>query len=89
MLSTTEGDDKPGKYPKAFRGSQALVISKIDLLPYVPFSISSAAEDALNIQPQLSIWPVSSLNGEGIGPWCEFLESERSTMMKEYAASAP
>ena len=50
MLSTTEGDDKPRKYPKAFRTSQVVVISKTDLLPHVPFSLDAAKEDALAVQ---------------------------------------
>ena len=45
LLSTTEGDDKPAKYPKMFRTSQALVVSKLDLLPYVPFSVEAVTED--------------------------------------------
>ena len=81
MLSTTEGDDKPGKYPKAFRTSQALVISKIDLLPHVPFSICAASEDAHAIQPRLSVWPVSALHGIGIEEWCRFLEEERRRLL--------
>jgi hydrogenase nickel incorporation protein HypB len=80
MLSATEGDDKPGKYPKAFRTSHALVISKTDLLPYVPFSVAAATDDARAIQPHLTVWPVCSLNGEGIEPWCNFLELQRQAL---------
>src|SRR6185436_8790431 len=58
VLSVTEGDDKPGKYPKAFRTSQALVISKTDLLPYVPFKTATAIEDAHLIQPDMTSFPV-------------------------------
>ena len=46
VLSTTEGDDKPGKYPKAFRTSDVLVVTKTDLLPHVPFLVNSAEQDA-------------------------------------------
>jgi len=81
MLSTTEGDDKPGKYPKAFRTSQALVISKTDLLPHVPFSIPAAVDDARAIQANLSIWPVSALHGVGIEAWCGYLEDERRKLL--------
>lgn len=77
MLSVTEGDDKPGKYPKMFRTSQALVISKTDLLPYVPFAVESAACDARRIQPELAALPLSALRGHGIAEWCKFLESVR------------
>jgi hydrogenase nickel incorporation protein HypB len=78
VLSTTEGDDKPAKYPKAFRTSQALIVSKIDLLPYVPFSIRAAADDARAIQPQLSVWPTSALQASGIREWCHYLDEERN-----------
>jgi hydrogenase nickel incorporation protein HypB len=73
LLSTTEGDDKPGKYPKAFRTSQVVVISKMDLLPYVPFSVERAEADARHVQPDLQFFHVSALRDEGIAAWCEFL----------------
>jgi hydrogenase nickel incorporation protein HypB len=81
LLSTTEGDDKPGKYPKMFRTSQALVITKTDLLPYVPFSAQAAERDAHLIQPQLEVMTVSALKGEGIAPWCQFLEKQRQHLL--------
>lgn len=77
LLSTTEGDDKPGKYPKMFRTSGALVISKSDLLPHVPFSVEAAAEDARLICPDLPVLPLSALDGSGLAAWCGFLEQER------------
>lgn len=80
LLSSTEGDDKPAKYPKMFRTSQVLVITKSDLLPYVPFSVASAIQDAHQIQPQLSSFVTSALRGEGIDDWCRFLEDERRRM---------
>jgi hydrogenase nickel incorporation protein HypB len=82
VLSTTEGDDKPGKYPKAFRTSQAVVISKTDLLPYVPFSVDRAQADARLIQPQLEFFQVSALRDEGIDAWCKFLTSLRRVMLE-------
>jgi hydrogenase nickel incorporation protein HypB len=77
LLSTTEGDDKPGKYPKMFRTSSALVISKIDLLPHVPFSVEAATEDARLIRPDLPVLPVCALDGTGLAAWCRFLDDER------------
>jgi hydrogenase nickel incorporation protein HypB len=82
LLSTTEGDDKPGKYPKAFRGSHALVISKTDLLPYVPFTVQRAIEDARCIQPNLRVITLSALSGEGIEEWCNLLVRERRLFME-------
>lgn len=77
VLSVPEGDDKPAKYPKAFRTSQMLVINKLDLLPYVPFSVERATEDARLIQPQLDVFPTSALRGDGIADWCAALEQVR------------
>ena len=87
VLSVTEGDDKPGKYPKMFRTSQAMLVSKSDLLPHVPFSVPSAIEDARQIQPELSAFSVCSLTGEGIADWCEFLEDHRDSLIAEQAAA--
>ena len=89
VLSTTEGDDKPGKYPKMFRTSQVLVITKTDLLPYVPFSVESAVTDARLIQPELRSVAVCARSGDGIAEWCELLESARNRMVvssSDYAA---
>lgn len=82
MLSVTEGDDKPGKYPKMFRSSQAMVISKIDLLPYVPFRVEYAVADALAIQPDLKSLSLSTTSGDGIATWCQFLEECRTNLLK-------
>jgi hydrogenase nickel incorporation protein HypB len=73
LLSTTEGDDKPAKYPKAFRTANALVISKIDLLPHVPFSIERAVLDARSIHPNLKVFPTSTHSPSGIPAWCDAL----------------
>lgn len=83
LLSTTEGDDKPGKYPKAFRTSHALVISKLDLLPHVPFSIAAAAADARRIQPELTVLPLCALDGTGVDAWSEYLEAERRKLLAQ------
>jgi hydrogenase nickel incorporation protein HypB len=87
MLSTTEGDDKPGKYPKAFRTSQALVINKTDLLPHVPFSVEAATADARAIQPKLHVFALSALRGDGIETWCNYLLQERRKLLAAYAES--
>jgi hydrogenase nickel incorporation protein HypB len=80
LLSTTEGDDKPGKYPKAFRTSHALVINKTDLLPYLPFSIEGAAADARKIQPQLEVVAMSAINHKGMERWTQYLEIQRKLL---------
>lgn len=84
LLSTTEGDDKPGKYPKMFRTSQALVITKTDLLPYVPFQVKAAEQDARLVQPRLEVLSVSALQGTGISDWCSYLEAERRRLLADH-----
>jgi hydrogenase nickel incorporation protein HypB len=85
VLSTTEGDDKPGKYPKAFRTSQVVVISKTDLLPHVPFSVERAEADARLVQPELRFFTVSALREEGIAEWCACLEEVRNRELHRFS----
>ena len=84
LVSTTEGDDKPGKYPKMFRTSHAMVVTKLDLLPHVPFSIPAVIEDARRIQPELEVIEVCALDETGIETWCQYLQRERTTRLAEY-----
>lgn len=76
ILSVAEGDDKPMKYPLMFRESKALLINKIDLLPYVSCSVEKIREDSLRINPQIRIFEVSCKTGEGIGDWCRWLAEQ-------------
>jgi hydrogenase nickel incorporation protein HypB len=87
LLSTTEGDDKPAKYAKAFRTSHALVVSKLDLLPYVPFSIEAAVADARNIQPELDVLLLSARSGQGMDAWCHYLQRKRQALLPHMAAA--
>jgi len=80
LLSVTEGDDKPAKYPKTFRTSHALVISKIDLLPHVPFDVERAADDARSIQARLDLFVTSAVSADGIDAWCDYLVERRRQM---------
>ena len=73
ILSTTEGDDKPLKYPKMFINSSVLVINKIDLLPYVNCDIETLKKNALQINPELKIFLTSCTTKEGIKEWCEWI----------------
>ena len=73
LLASTEGDDKPKKYPRMFLTSELMLISKADLLPYVPFIVDAAIKDAQEVNPELEIITVSSTTGEGIDAWCDWL----------------
>ena len=66
LLSSPEGDDKPAKYPQAFLSADALVLTKADLLPYLPFDPARAAAEARTIKPGLRVFTVSALRGDGL-----------------------
>jgi hydrogenase nickel incorporation protein HypB len=75
VASTTEGDDKPLKYPAMFRNASVLIINKIDLLPYVSCNLEALRGNALKINPALRIFETSCTTGAGIDEWCRWLES--------------
>lgn len=78
VLSVAEGHDKPLKYPLMFQESSALVLNKIDLLPYTNADINRMRKDSLALNPKLSVFEVSCRTGEGIGPWAQWLNGLRS-----------
>ena len=73
LMATTEGDDKPKKYPKMFLTSDMMLISKSDLLPYLPFSADAVTRDAREVNHELEVIQISALNEEGIDEWCHWL----------------
>jgi hydrogenase nickel incorporation protein HypB len=75
LIATTEGDDKPKKYPKMFLTSELMVVSKSDLLPYLPFSVEAVTKDAQEINADLEVITISSMNGEGMDEWCDWLKT--------------
>ncbi|WPQ66005.1 hydrogenase nickel incorporation protein HypB [Chitinophaga sancti] len=78
VMSVTEGDDKPLKYPDMFHTSHLCIINKIDLLPYVPFSLDKAIANAKRINPKLEVITLSCTSGEGLDKWYQWLESKKS-----------
>ncbi|GCE12792.1 hydrogenase nickel incorporation protein HypB [Tengunoibacter tsumagoiensis] len=75
LISTSEGDDKPAKYPQMFATSQALIINKIDLLPYVDYNLAKVKQQALAINPHLQIFELSCRTGAGLRDWCEWVQT--------------
>ncbi len=75
MLSVTEGEDKPIKYPHMFRASQVMVLTKIDLLPYVNFDVQQCLAYARQVNPGLTIFQVSATTGAGLTEWYNWLKS--------------
>jgi hydrogenase nickel incorporation protein HypB len=76
MLSVTEGDEKPLKYPLMFRQSSLLLINKIDLLKYTNFNLKEAKANARRIHPDLDIIDISCVTGEGLGDWIAWLSRQ-------------
>ncbi|MGZ3944923.1 MAG: hydrogenase nickel incorporation protein HypB [Mucilaginibacter sp.] len=76
IISVTEGDDKPLKYPDMFHSSTLCLINKIDLLPYVPFDIEKVKANAKKVNHRLEILEVSCTSGEGLSLWYDWLKSK-------------
>jgi hydrogenase nickel incorporation protein HypB len=73
ILSVTEGDDKPLKYPDAFAAASMMVLSKIDLLPHLDFDVGRCIEHAQSINPDIAVLQVSARSGEGMVGWIDWL----------------
>ena len=76
IISVTEGDDKPLKYPDMFHTADICIINKIDLLPYVPFDVEQAEINARRINPKLQFYRLSAYTGEGMDAWTQFLRTQ-------------
>ncbi len=85
LLSVTEGDDKPLKYPVMFREADCVLITKIDLLPYVPVDVSRIEAHVRAVNPRAQVFRVSAGTGEGMGEWHRWL----LTTVREHADSQP
>jgi hydrogenase nickel incorporation protein HypB len=79
ILSVTEGDDKPLKYPLMFQKSSVLIINKIDLLPYVTCDVDKIKRVVRELNPQIEIFEISCKTGEGIDQWLEWLKKQISS----------
>ena len=76
VLSVTEGEDKPLKYPLIFKESKAILLNKIDLLPYIPFKKDKALQDIRNLNPAGEIFEVSCTARDGLEPWLSWLRAQ-------------
>ena len=76
LVSTTEGDDKPLKYPAMFRVADIVIINKVDLLEYVDFDVETVKKNALQINPNLKFYETSCKTGSGLDEWLSWLENQ-------------
>ena len=77
LLSVTEGDDKPFKYPAIFSRAAVTMITKMDLLPHVSFDLERAKNQVLSLNPDARVFTTSTTTGAGMAAWCRFLEEQR------------
>jgi hydrogenase nickel incorporation protein HypB len=80
ILSVTEGEDKPLKYPHMFLAAELMIINKTDLLPHVDFDAAAAAAHAREINPQIKVLNLSARTGEGLEEWYGWLRGECASM---------
>jgi hydrogenase nickel incorporation protein HypB len=76
IFSVTDGEDKPLKYPHMFRAAAVVILSKIDLLPHLDFSLATAIDNVRQVNPNAKILELSARTGEGMSEWYDWLHSE-------------
>src|SRR5262249_33792067 len=81
ILSVTEGEAKPLKYPSIFFQSELLIVSKIHLLPYVPFGSGAAEQNARRVHPGMEVLRISCTQQNGLDAWLTWLQSKRETFL--------
>ena len=89
VLSVTEGDDKPLKYPDMFAAATLMLINKIDLLPYVSFDVARSIEYAQRVNPRIEVLLVSATRGDGMSDWLAWLVALRAEEHRRPAPRAP
>ena len=81
ILSVTEGEDKPLKYPDMFHAADLMILNKVDLLPYLSFDVAKCEEFARRVKPDIKILHVSATSGEGMDTWIAWLQQQRQTLV--------
>ncbi len=84
ILSITEGEDKPIKYPDMFNAADLLLLNKIDLLPYLDFDIDRCIEFARRVNPGIQVLQVSATTGQGMDQWYQWIQLARQTRLIGY-----
>ena len=81
ILSVTEGEDKPLKYPDMFAAADIMLLNKIDLLPHVDFDVAQCIEYARRVNPRIKVLQVSARTGEGLAVWLQWLKASHSVAL--------
>lgn len=83
ILSVTEGEDKPLKYPDMFHAADLMLLNKTDLLPHLDFDVDACLEAARRVNPDIEVIQVSARSGEGMAQWLEWIETRRTARIRE------
>lgn len=86
VFSTTEGEDKPLKYPHMFRAADLVLLNKIDLLPYVDFDVDRATTHVLAVNPNVAVLQVSARSGDGLQAWYDWLNRQSAALHQSASA---
>jgi len=82
ILSVTEGEDKPLKYPDMFHAADLMILNKTDLLPYLDFDAALCIEYARRVNPQIEVIELSARNGEGMAQWYAWIEARHAALLQ-------
>jgi hydrogenase nickel incorporation protein HypB len=82
ILSVTEGEDKPLKYPNMFHAADLMLLNKVDLLPYLEFDVEQCVAYARRVNPDIAVLRVSAARGDGIGEWLDWIERGRKAAVQ-------
>ena len=85
ILSVTEGEDKPLKYPDMFRAARLMVLNKADLLPHIPFDMAACIAAARQVNPEIEVLTLSALTGEGMQGWLDWIAARRAGVARTAA----
>lgn len=88
ILSVTEGEDKPVKYPDMFYAADLMLLNKIDLLPHLNFDVDKCIEYALKVNPRIKVFQVSATTGEGLQSWYQWLKATRQVALAGHPSAA-
>jgi hydrogenase nickel incorporation protein HypB len=88
VLSVTEGEDKPLKYPDMFAAARLMLLNKVDLLPYLDFDVARALDYARRVNPQIEVLQVSATKGQGMDAWLDWLRAQAAAACGARLASA-
>jgi len=84
VLSVTEGEDKPLKYPDMFHASDLMILNKVDLLPYVEFDVERCVEYARRVNPGIRVLQLSATTGEGVESWYQWIRATRQVVLIDH-----